>query len=107
MGVGTLLLLYFMTADVCGRLAGVFAGIFPLGFYFFVARGGRECATDAPLIFFSTLAIFALGRASKNARWTPVIGASCGLAILSKGAAGLIPLTVVCASIWRCRVFRQ
>jgi 4-amino-4-deoxy-L-arabinose transferase-like glycosyltransferase len=99
MGIGTLLLLYFMTTDVCGRLAGIFAGIFPLGFYFFIARGGRECATDAPLIFFSALAIFALGRAAKNRRWIPVIGAACGLAILSKGLAGLIPLIVTCASV--------
>ncbi|HKV54115.1 MAG TPA: glycosyltransferase family 39 protein, partial [Candidatus Binataceae bacterium] len=99
MGLGTLLLLYAMAAEVLGRFGGFFAGIVPLGFYFFVARGGRECATDAPLIFFSTLAIFALGRARKNPRWVPLIGLACGLGILSKGLAGLIPLAVACISI--------
>jgi 4-amino-4-deoxy-L-arabinose transferase-like glycosyltransferase len=94
MGVGTLMLLYKMAAAEFGTLAGLMAGIFPLGFYFFVARGGRECATDAPLIFFSTLAIFALGRARWHRGWIPVVGAACGLALLSKGAAGLIPLSV-------------
>src|SRR5208283_1781822 len=57
-GIGTLLLLYFSAAAVVGRLGGLFAGLLPLGFYFFIARGGRECATDGPLVFFSTLAVF-------------------------------------------------
>jgi 4-amino-4-deoxy-L-arabinose transferase-like glycosyltransferase len=94
MGVGTLLLIYGMAAADFGPLAGLIAGMFPLGFYFFVARGGRECATDAPLIFFSTLAIFALGRARTFRHWAAIAGAACGLALLSKGAAGLIPLSV-------------
>jgi 4-amino-4-deoxy-L-arabinose transferase-like glycosyltransferase len=93
MGVGTLLLMYAMAADF-GHLAGLLAGTLPLGFYFFVARGGRECATDAPLLFFSTLAMFALGRARLHRGWVPVVGVACGLALLSKGAAGLIPLSV-------------
>jgi 4-amino-4-deoxy-L-arabinose transferase-like glycosyltransferase len=98
LGVGTLLLMAAMAAAELGPLAGLAAGIIPLGFYFFIARGGRECATDAPLIFFSTLAIFALGRARSHRGWTLCIGAACGLAILSKGAAGLIPLSVAVIS---------
>jgi 4-amino-4-deoxy-L-arabinose transferase-like glycosyltransferase len=98
MGVGTLLLLAAMAAAEFGPLAGLAAGIIPLGFYFFIARGGRECATDAPMIFFSTLAIFALGRARSHRGWTLCVGAACGLAILSKGAAGLIPLSVAVIS---------
>jgi len=99
MGVGTLVLIYGMAAADFGPLAGLMAGILPLGFYFFVARGGRECATDAPLIFFSALAIFALGRARSRRGWAPVAGVACGLALLSKGAAGLIPLSVVVVSV--------
>ncbi|MGH7916429.1 MAG: ArnT family glycosyltransferase, partial [Candidatus Binataceae bacterium] len=99
MGIGTLILVYFSAAIVAGRLAGLLAGLIPLGFYFFIARGGRECATDAPLVFFSTLALYAFIRAHQNRRWLPVIGAACGLAILSKGLAGLIPLAVVAISV--------
>jgi 4-amino-4-deoxy-L-arabinose transferase-like glycosyltransferase len=99
LGVGTLLLIYGMVAGEFGALAGLLAGIFPLGFYFFVARGGRECSTDAPLIFFSTLAIFALGRARFHRAWAPIAGVACGLALLSKGAAGLIPLSVVTIAV--------
>jgi 4-amino-4-deoxy-L-arabinose transferase-like glycosyltransferase len=99
LGLGTLILIYFSAAYVAGRLAGIFAGLIPLAFYFFIARGGRECSTDAPLVFFSTLALYALLRARGNRRWLPVAGAACGLAILSKGIAGLIPVVVVAISI--------
>ena len=60
LGLGTLILIYLSAAYVAGRLAGIFTGLIPLGFYFFIARGGRECSTDAPLVFFSTLALYAL-----------------------------------------------
>ncbi|MGH7933213.1 MAG: ArnT family glycosyltransferase [Candidatus Binataceae bacterium] len=99
MGMGTLLLVYFSAAAVAGRLGGFFAGLIPLGFYFFIARGGRECATDAPLVFFSMLAVYALIRARNDRRWAPIIGVACGLAILSKGLAGLIPIAVVAISV--------
>jgi 4-amino-4-deoxy-L-arabinose transferase-like glycosyltransferase len=107
MGVGTLLLMYAIVAAEFGRFAGLLAGVIPFGFYFFVARGGRECATDAPLIFFSTLAIFALDRARSHRRWVPVVGVACGLALLSKGAAGLIPLSVVAIALLTLPAFSE
>lgn len=107
MGVGTLLLMYAMVTAEFGRFAGLLAGVIPFGFYFFVARGGRECATDAPLIFFSTLAIFALDRARSHRRWVPVVGVACGLALLSKGAAGLIPLSVVAMALLAVPAFSE
>ncbi len=100
-GAGTLLLIYLAAAAVAGRIAGLCAGLIPLGFYFFVARGGRECATDPPLVFFSMLAIYALARARSDWRWIILTGAACGLAILSKGLAGLIPLaTATICILW-------
>jgi 4-amino-4-deoxy-L-arabinose transferase-like glycosyltransferase len=107
MGVGTLLLMSAMAAAEFGPLAGLAAGTIPLGFYFFIARGGRECATDAPLIFFSTLAIFALGRARSHRGWTLAVGMACGLALLSKGAAGLIPLSVAVISLLAIPAFSE
>jgi 4-amino-4-deoxy-L-arabinose transferase-like glycosyltransferase len=107
MGVGTLLLIYGMAAAEFGPLAGLVGGMIPLGFYFFVARGGRECATDAPLIFFSTLAMFALGRTRSHRGWVPVVGIACGLALLSKGAAGLIPLAVAITALLALPAFSE
>lgn len=98
-GVGTLLLLYFSAAALVGRLAGMLAGLLPLGFYLFVLRGGRECATDGPLVFFNTLAVFALIRAPTNRGWLSVTGMAIGLAVLSKGLAGLVPLGVAMFAI--------
>lgn len=99
MGIGTLLLIYLSAAAVAGRLAGIFAALIPLTFYFFISRGGRECATDAPLVFFSTLAIYALGRIGTSLRWSAIVGVACGCAILSKGLAGIIPLAVAAISV--------
>lgn len=93
-GVGTLVLLYLIAVPAIGRLGATLAALIPLGFYFFIARGGRECATDAPLIFFSTLAIFALSRGPRSRAWLALSGFACGLAILSKGLAGLLPIIV-------------
>jgi len=99
MGLGTLALIYFGAAAVAGRAAGTFAALMPLGFYFFLARGGRECSTDGPLLFLTTLAMFALARARKQRRWLAVVAIGCGLAILSKGAAGVIPIMVATVAI--------
>jgi 4-amino-4-deoxy-L-arabinose transferase-like glycosyltransferase len=95
----TMLLLYASACEVGGRIAGTFAAIVPLGFYFFVARGGRECATDPLLVMFSTLGLYATMRSRVHRRWLFVAGAAIGFAILSKGAAGLIPLIVVALAV--------
>jgi 4-amino-4-deoxy-L-arabinose transferase-like glycosyltransferase len=93
-GLATLLLIYLTAAGAAGRLAGTLAALAPLQFYFFVARGGRDCATDAPLLFFLTLAVYAILRARDDRRFCALAGAASGLAILSKGLAGTIPLII-------------
>ncbi|MGH7913901.1 MAG: ArnT family glycosyltransferase, partial [Candidatus Binataceae bacterium] len=93
-GLATLLLIYLTAAGAAGRLAGTLAALVPLQFYFFVARGGRDCATDAPLLFFLTLALYAILRARDDRRFCALAGAASGLAILSKGLAGTIPLII-------------
>lgn len=93
-GLATLLLIYLTAAGVAGRLAGTLAALAPLQFYFFVARGGRDCATDAPLLFFLTLALYALLHARAKRRFCALAGVASGLAILSKGLAGTIPLII-------------
>ena len=93
-GLATLLLIYLTAAGVAGRLAGTLAALAPLQFYFFIARGGRDCATDAPLLFFLTLALYAILRAREDRRFCALAGVASGLAILSKGLAGTIPLII-------------
>ena len=93
-GLATLLLIYLTGAGAAGRLAGTLAALAPLQFYFFIARGGRDCATDAPLLFFLTLALYAILRAREDRRFCALAGVASGLAILSKGLAGTIPLII-------------
>ncbi len=105
-GTLTLLLLYFIGCAAGTRLTGIFAAAIPLGFYFFIARGGREAATDAPLLFFLTLSIFALIRARTVPRWMWLAGAACGFAVLSKGLAGAIAAIVAVAAVAMIPAFR-
>ncbi len=93
-GLATLLLIYLTAVGAAGRLAGTLAALAPLQFYFFIARGGRDCATDAPLLFFLTLALYAILRAREDRRFCALAGVASGLAILSKGLAGIIPLII-------------
>jgi 4-amino-4-deoxy-L-arabinose transferase-like glycosyltransferase len=93
-GVGTLILVYLIAAPVLGGFGAFLAAMAPLEFYFFIARGGRECATDAPLLFFSALAILAFSRGPGKRSWMLLSGAACGLAVMSKGLAGVLPMIV-------------
>lgn len=106
LGLGTLVLLYLSAGEAAGRLAGTMAGLLPLGFYFFIARGGHECATDAPLLFFLTLSNFALLKARHNRRWLALAGIATGFALLSKGPAGLIALIVAVVAVATMPNFR-
>lgn len=99
-GLATLLLIYLTAAGAAGRLAGTLAALAPLQFYFFVARGGRDCATDAPLLFFLTLALYATLHAREDRRFCALAGVATGLAILSKGLAGTIPLIIASLAVF-------
>jgi 4-amino-4-deoxy-L-arabinose transferase-like glycosyltransferase len=105
-GTGTVLLLYAFARPVAGRAGATLAALFPFTFYFFVARGGRECATDAPLLFFITLALFAFDRARTRRSWLAIAGAACGLALLSKGLAGAIPSIAAALAVAVVPAFR-
>lgn len=107
LGLATLFVVYFTASVAAGRIGGMLSSLLLLTFYFFIARGGRECATDAPLIFFNTLSCYALLKSLGDRRWLALAGAACGLAILSKGMAGLIPLLVAIFAVIVVPAFRS
>jgi 4-amino-4-deoxy-L-arabinose transferase-like glycosyltransferase len=107
LGTLTMVLLYFAASAAAGRGAGILAAILPLGFYFFIARGGREAATDAPLLFFMTLSVLAISRARAYRAWMILAGAACGFAILSKGLAGAIPAIVAIGAVAMIPAYRE
>ena len=107
LGTLTMVLLYFAAGAAAGRAAGIFAAIAPLGFYYFVARGGREAATDAPLLFFMTLSVLAITRAPAHRAWMILAGAACGFAILSKGLAGAIAAMVAIGAVVMIPAYRE
>lgn len=106
-GLATLFVVYLTASVAAGRTGGTLSSLLLLTFYFFIARGGRECATDAPLIFFNTLACYALLKSLGDRRWLALAGAACGLATLSKGMAGLLPLLVAIFAMIVVPAFRS
>ncbi len=107
LGILTMVLLYFAASAAAGRGAGIFAAILPLGFYFFIARGGREAATDAPLLFFMTLSVLAITWARTHRAWMILAGMACGFAILSKGLAGAIAAIVAISAVAMIPAYRE
>jgi 4-amino-4-deoxy-L-arabinose transferase-like glycosyltransferase len=89
-GVATVAVVALVVARRAGVLAALLGTSFLLGSTLFVERGGRRACTDALLLLFSVVAM-ALATAPRAARRNTLLaGVAVGLAILSKGAAGMV-----------------
>jgi 4-amino-4-deoxy-L-arabinose transferase-like glycosyltransferase len=89
-GIGLIGVTYLIGKFVYGRRVGLFAAVILLSSYQFV-RSARFGTTDVMLTLFIFLAVYAYLRLEQNnQRWWYVIGISCGLAVMTKGAAGLV-----------------
>jgi 4-amino-4-deoxy-L-arabinose transferase-like glycosyltransferase len=98
-GVATVGVVATVVAQRAGMLPGVLSAAFLLGSTLFLERGGRRACTDALLILFSTLALWRATSGSGTWRTRFEAGGAVGLAILSKGAAGLFaPLALLLAA---------
>ncbi len=72
-----------------GRRLGVPAAVI-LNATLMLGAGAVTMTPDTPLVFFVTLALWALARAERDARWWLLVGVSMGLALDSKYTAVLI-----------------
>jgi 4-amino-4-deoxy-L-arabinose transferase-like glycosyltransferase len=95
-GIATVGLAAWAAARRAGLVAGLAAPAFLLGSELFLERGGRRACTDALVIAFSmgALVLAQSDRRRSRRRWGA--GGAVGLAILSKGAVGLLAP----ASLW-------
>lgn len=95
--IGTCLLTWRIGTILCGSAVGFTAGLV-MATCVWTAVGGRAATPDAPLVFFTTLALFffvrGLGRGDGPVRLTLptalAIGAACGAAVLTKGPVGVV-----------------
>lgn len=102
--IGTCLLTWRIGCRLLGPGTGLLGGL-AMATCVWTAVGGRGSTPDAPLLFFTTLALFLFTRgirpdaaasaAPDSLRRLPVasavgIGAACGAAVLAKGPVGLV-----------------
>lgn len=98
-GVATAGVVAAVVASRSGAAAGLLAAALLLGSTLFVERGGRRACTDSLLILFTALALWRATARPGTRRARVEAGIAIGLAILSKGAAGLVaPLALLLAA---------
>jgi 4-amino-4-deoxy-L-arabinose transferase-like glycosyltransferase len=98
-GLGVLLLAFLIARRIYNETAGILAVLILLSSQLFVyyARFGT---TDTMLTLFILLAVYAYVRTEEDQRFWLLAGASCGMALMVKGAAGLIvPAVLLVASL--------
>ncbi|HEX8722129.1 MAG TPA: glycosyltransferase family 39 protein [Pyrinomonadaceae bacterium] len=97
-GVALVGVTYLVGKQTCGRLAGLLAGAVLLTCYHFLSFS-RFGTTDVMLALFTYVAVYAYLRSEGGGgRWWYLVWASCGLALMVKGAGGLVaPGAVVLA----------
>jgi 4-amino-4-deoxy-L-arabinose transferase-like glycosyltransferase len=117
--VGTCLLTWQIGRRLLGPTCGLLGGL-AMASCVWTAVGGRAATPDAPLLFFTTLALFLFVRGAglravdrtatveppSLSPWSALgIGAACGAATLAKGPVGLVlPLTAfLLFAVWRKR----
>ncbi len=94
-GVGVISLTYLMARDFVDSLSGVLSVLVLLTSFQFVAEA-RFGTTDVMLTFFTYLAIYAYWKfkTGTNRAWY-LVCISCGLALMTKGAGGLIAPLII------------
>ncbi len=103
-GLAVLLLCYLIAQRIYGRAAGVLAVLILLStqLFMFYARFGT---TDTALTCFILLAVYAYVRTEDDARFWLLAGAGCAMALMVKGAAGVVaPLVLLLATIFERRL---
>lgn len=87
-GVATLVVVYHLGKLLYGRRAGLVAMTL-LAVMPYHVTVSRQVLLDAPMVFFTTAALYALARYcwSRSGRWLIAIGALMGLAMLTKETA--------------------
>jgi len=103
--IGTALVTWRLATTLLGVQAGLVAGL-AMATSIATAASGRSATPDAPLAFFTTLALWCAvaARSDRHAgrpgdrRWSAACGAALGAAVLAKGPVGIVlPLAALAA----------
>lgn len=89
-GIATVAVIAGAVAQRAGAFPAFACTAFLLGSSLFLERGGRRACTDALLILFSTVALWQATTPNPGRHRVIVAGVAVGLALLSKGVAGVL-----------------
>lgn len=97
-GVACVAVCYLTAKHLRDRTTGLISGVILLSTPLFVCNA-RQGMTDVLLTLFLMLTVYAYLNSIKDPRWWVVAGLSSGLAVLTKGAAGLLAPAIVGVSL--------
>lgn len=97
-GVGCVVLTYVIGKRLCNKSVGAIAGLILLTSALFVFNA-RQGMTDVLMTLCLLLSVWAYLRSTTSAKSWIVVGLACGLAVLTKGAAGLIAPAIIGVSM--------
>lgn len=111
--IGTCVLTWRLGRILCSPAVGLLGGLV-MATCIWTSVGGRASTPDAPLVFFTTLAVVlfardamnrgvAVGRVRLGLPTAVGIGAACGAAVLAKGPIGFVIPAVACATFTAIR----
>jgi 4-amino-4-deoxy-L-arabinose transferase-like glycosyltransferase len=104
-GVGVASVTYLIGKTIYGRTVGLGAALILLSTLQFLLAA-RFGTTDVMLTFFVYLGLYGYLRTFEgDSRWWYLAWISIGLAIMAKGAAGLVALLVICVCVGITRTF--
>lgn len=97
-GVGCVALAYLTAKHFSDRTTGFISGLILLSTPLFVCNA-RQGMTDTLMTLFVVLAVYAYLKSTREDKWWVIVGVSSGLAVLTKGAAGLLAPGIVGLSL--------
>lgn len=98
-GVGCVLLVYCIAKQFTDAAGAALAGLILITSALFTVNA-RQGMTDVAMTLFVLTALYGYLKSKTERRWWIIACISCGLAVLTKGAAGLIaPIVISCSLI--------
>ena len=93
-GVCCVALSYLIARHLYGRTSAILSVLILITSSLFVVNA-RRGMTDVLMTAFMLLAVYAYLLSARKSRYWMIVGVACGLAVLTKGAAGLLALPII------------
>lgn len=99
LGLGTILLMYFLTLDLTGNAWLSLLAMLALASTQFFIKIATHAMTDVPFTFLFTMAIFFYLKGLTKGKYLAFLGLPLGLALLTRSVVGLLALGIIVAHL--------